>query len=370
MICPKCSTKNDDDYIFCVNCGESIGPAGEKTEQFPSVATMVGAAGLRTSAPPTAQFTPPATETRRDHLTIPPTFDHRPAKGSSAWWKIAGIAVFLIVIAGGALIAAVVYFNRPVTRSEVLPDHLGLFAVDPERRLISELAKREFANVKEGRDAMLKEPIAPSVQRVADFVLYADPGDTKIDDLKFVRLDSIKDEGSMQQIDFQASLVEGKPAMKRLRFANALSNGKYAFAVFNGPFDEGKHKFWAFEVNGISNADTATAGHELTIALKEKKPDEKQAATNASTETQKIEKPAVEAPIGARIAYCNASDVVVRGAPSLTARKVNGLRRGQKVYLLSYSDNYDDWNGVRANWAYIQTEGGKRGWVFTPFISY
>ena len=370
MICPKCSTKNDDDYIFCVNCGESIAVAGEKTEQFPSVSTLIGAGHIRSSAPPTAQFSSPATETRRDHLTIPPTFEHRPAKGSSAGWKIAGIAICLIVIAGSAAIAAVVYFNRPVSQSEVLPDHLGLFVVDANRRAIRELSKREFANVKDGRDAMLKESITPSVQRVADFVLYADPGETKIDDLKFVRLDSIKDEGSMQQIDFQASLVEGKPAMKRLRFPNALSNGKYAFAIFNGPFDDGKHKFWAFEVNGTGNSDTAIAGHELTIALKEKKPDEKQAATNTSTETQKIEKPTVEAPIGARIAYCNASDVVVRGAPSLTARKVNGLRRGQKVYLLSYSDNYDNWNGVRANWAYIQTESGKRGWVFTPFITY
>lgn len=370
MICPKCSTKNDDDYIFCVNCGESIVAAGEKTEQFPSVSTLVGASHIRSSAPPTAQFTPPATEARRDNLTIPPTFEERPAQRSSAIWKIAGVAVFLILIAGGALIAAVVYFSRPITQPEVLPDHLGLFAIDSDRRLISELAKREFGNAKDGRDAMLKESITPSVQRATDFILYADPGETKIDDLKFVRLDSIKDEGSMQQIDFQASLVDGKPAMKRLRFPNALANGKYAFAIFSGPFDEGKHKFWAFEISGTGNADASTAGHELTIALKEKKPDEKQTATNTSTEAQKIEKPAVEAPIGARIAYCNASDVVVRGAPSLTARKVNGLRRGQKVYLLSYSDNYDNWNGVRANWAYIQTESGKRGWVFTPFISY
>jgi len=188
--------------------------------------------------------------------------------------------------------------------------------------------------------------------------------------LKLLRLDSIKDEGTMRQIDFQASLVDGKPAMKRIKIQNSLTSGKYAFALFSGPFDEGKHKFWAFEIDGSAPAEAAPPGREFSVELKEKKSSDEKPAANTVANSPEIEKPIVEVPIGARVAFCNAADVIVRVAPSLTARKVNGLRRGQKVYLLNYSDNYDNWNGIRANWAYIQTENGKRGWVFTPFITY
>jgi hypothetical protein len=34
------------------------------------------------------------------------------------------------------------------------------------------------------------------------------------------------------------------------------------------------------------------------------------------------------------------------------------------------SDNSDYWNGKEGNWAYIQTESGSRGWVFSPLLNY
>ena len=98
---------------------------------------------------------------------------------------------------------------------------------------------------------------------------------------------------------------------------------------------------------------------------KEKEATNKPAATPTPTP-----KPKVSAPLGATVAYCNGGNVLMRESPSLNARKVNSLKKGEKVFVIEESDNYDEWNGTEANWAYIQKEDGARGWVFTPFISY
>ncbi len=367
MICPQCRNENDDEYVFCVNCGASIPGAPSQATEYASVATVVGAQRFDSEPPPTISFESSAKADRDD--SIRPPFGSVPKAANGRLMLIVAIAAFLIVVIGG-VIAAAVYFNRPVEQKAALPGHLGMFLVDTTRNTLIEIPKREFDNVKDGRDAIVKESIAFLEGAPREFILYADATEIKIDDLKLVRIDSINDSGTMRNLDFQASLIDEKPAMKRLRFPNTLANGKYAFVLFNGAFDEGKHKFWAFEVTG-SNSSDPNAGRELSVALKEKAPSETpKPPSNSATNTNTPVKPVAEAPIGARVAYCNSSDVVVRAAPSLTARKVNGLRRGQKVFLLSYSDNYDYWNGIRSNWAYIQTEKGNRGWVFTPFISY
>jgi glucan-binding YG repeat protein len=97
----------------------------------------------------------------------------------------------------------------------------------------------------------------------------------------------------------------------------------------------------------------------------EAKPTDKPSATPTPTP-----KPKISAPVGATVAYCTGNNVVVRASPSLQAGKVNSLKRGEKVFVIEESDNYDEWNGNEANWAYIQKETGEKGWVFTPFISY
>jgi Bacterial SH3 domain len=95
----------------------------------------------------------------------------------------------------------------------------------------------------------------------------------------------------------------------------------------------------------------------------EAKPTDKPSATPTP-------KPKISAPVGATVAYCTGNNVVVRASPSLQAGKINSLKRGEKVFVIEESDNYDEWNGNEANWAYIQKETGEKGWVFTPFISY
>ncbi|MGH9948087.1 MAG: SH3 domain-containing protein [Pyrinomonadaceae bacterium] len=368
MICPKCHNQNDDEYIFCVNCGASIPNTSQKTEAFPSVLTVIGAKTTAAEDPRTVNFQT-NTETVSDANPVSGV-DKNQRKSRSLLMAVVAVVVLLAIGAVG-LVAGLVYFNRPIPSPDPLPDHLGLFAVNPENKSLTEIVKREAANIKEARDAIAKESVNPSLRTLSELILYSDSSDIKIDDLKLVRLDSITDEGKMREFDFKASLVDDKPAMKRIKLDNALVNGKYAFALFNGAFDEGKHKLWPFQVDGSNNSQTVTGGRELALALKETKPaEEKRPPANTASNTVKIEKPEVEIPSGARVAYCNATDVIVRNAPSLKARKINGLRRGQKVYIISYSDNYDQWKGISSNWAYIQTEKGSRGWVFTPFISY
>ncbi len=63
--------------------------------------------------------------------------------------------------------------------------------------------------------------------------------------------------GTLKQINYQVVPIEGKPEMKRLRVPDGLANGKYAFALFDGFLDEGKHKFWAFQVKMPKKATTA-----------------------------------------------------------------------------------------------------------------
>jgi hypothetical protein len=93
--------------------------------------------------------------------------------------------------------------------------------------------------------------------------------------------------------------------------------------------------------------------------------------TNSETKSPTpTPKPTVAPPIGSRTGYADTNNVVVRAAPSLDAQKVSGLKRGQKIYVLGFSNNYDNWNGLEGNWANVQTETGQRGWVFSPLIRY
>ena len=216
----------------------------------------------------------------------------------------------------------------------------------------------------------------PVSEEKPNFVLYSDGKDIPLGDLKLVQLDSIKDDGTVKQINFQATPVEGKSEIKKLRVPDGLANGKYAFALFEGYLDEGKHKFWAFEVKNAPKNDNGDIAKELALSMKPKltAPDSNTNSNSTNTTIVKAPppppKPEPVAPAGSRVAYCNSSNVVLRGAPSLEARKVSALRRGQKIYVINYSDNFDYWNGMEGNWAYVQTETGSRGWVFTPLINY
>lgn len=76
-------------------------------------------------------------------------------------------------------------------------------------------------------------------------------------------------------------------------------------------------------------------------------------------------------PPGARLGYCNDTNVFVRAAPDLHARPVTKISRGQKLWVIATSTNYSTWNGINSNWTQVQIYNGTvRGWVFTPFVSY
>jgi len=356
MQCPKCRTINDDEYIFCVNCGESIGetfaaetvPAtqkfkipGERVEDFPSVQT---------------QYVP--------H----PSFGMEVGKKPKRTWIFVTVGVLAVLVLGG--FAAVYFLKPPVQQGEVLPDYLGIFYQNKEKTQLTELKKLDSPNILDAKDKLLKDETLPVAGEQPEMILYADSNDVPIADLKLIPLDSVKGDGTMRQIDFQAAPVEAKPAMKRLKFSTSLAIGKYAFARIDGYFDEGKHKFWAFEIKTAEKKENGDLETETVVAVKPKQIASVPSAKVPLPNLPPVPKPEITVPAGARIAYCNDSNVVVRSAPSLTARKVNGLRRGQRVYVMRYSSNSDYWRGIQANWAYIQTETGKSGWVFSPFISY
>jgi uncharacterized protein YgiM (DUF1202 family) len=76
-------------------------------------------------------------------------------------------------------------------------------------------------------------------------------------------------------------------------------------------------------------------------------------------------------PPGARLGYCNDTNVFVRSAPNLDARPVTKISKGQKLWIIATSTNYSTWNGINSNWTQVQLYNSSvRGWVFTPFVSY
>jgi hypothetical protein len=122
---------------------------------------------------------------------------------------------------------------------------------------------------------------------------------------------------------------------------------------------------------------------EKELALKEKELElnKKNPIANDSDKTEKSEKSEksektettkplkkVEPPTGATVAIINASDVVARAQPSLTAKKVTLLRKGQKVYVIGVSDDLVVWEGEYYTMKNVQLENGQKGWVLNRFI--
>lgn len=76
-------------------------------------------------------------------------------------------------------------------------------------------------------------------------------------------------------------------------------------------------------------------------------------------------------PPGARLGYCNDTNVFVRSAPDLNAKPVAKITRGQNIWVIATSTNYSTWKGVTSTWSQVQLYNSSvRGWVFSPFVSY
>jgi hypothetical protein len=345
MICPQCKTANDDEYVFCVNCGATIGRAAAPVDDVPA----------------TIAVPRPTVVVERPDQPSQPTVLHIAPQRRSKLPLILGLGFVLLLVAGvGGFIAYRVLTNRPTTVS-VLPDHLGLFWKKPDGSGVVEVKKQETANLIESRDVIAKDSSLPQINAQPELILYADAADIPISDLKFIRLDSISDDGKVKHLDFQAAIVDEKPAMKRIKFAQPLSDGKYAFALVSGFANEGRHRLWPVEVKaGATNGAAFT--QELALNLKP-------VASPTPSPTKTPDK--AEPPVGATVAYVTRKDVWLRKSPAIQDKgKLSLLKPRQKVFVIRYSENSDTWEEITSNWALVQTESGKQGWVFNAFLDH
>ncbi len=378
MHCPYCNTVNDEENSFCVSCGKTI-PNDLKTNSDFVPPTEIYVSGSF-AEPPSLQTAFPPKHVQQQQL---PSFSQSipnqsaPAKKSGKG-LIIGLVFALLMIAG--IIGVGGYFlwkqQQQPGSAEVLPDHLGFFVQNADQSKLVEIKQNDISNAVDENEKIVTDESLPDFGENASFVLFSDAKDVAITDLKLVQLDSIKDDGSMSQIDFHAAPIAENQSMKRLRLPAGLAKGKYAFAIFKGLLNQGNHKFWAFQVKESKKANNDDVAKPATIAVNAAaKPDTKE-KPNATGETVKreAEVPKRESkaapPSGATVAYCSGNDVLLRGSPSLNGKKIGKLSKGQRIYVMYYSENYDEWRGKTANWAYVQTEGGGRGWVFTPFVYY
>jgi hypothetical protein len=170
----------------------------------------------------------------------------------------------------------------------------------------------------------------------------------------------------MKTLDFQVAPVDGKPEMKRIRVPDTIASGRYAFALFDGYFNEGKHKFWPFQVRDSSKSNNDDLLKAASVSLKPKA-SAPPAATKNVAPAANISA-AVPPPVDGTAATVK-TRIKLRSSPTQFANnQIGSLNPGQRVYILEYSTTVETFNGVTSRYAYVQTAGGKRGWVFAAFL--
>lgn len=328
MICHHCNTQNEDDYDFCVSCGQPI----NATVQRPM--------------PPLSQ-----------PFYATPTSGgiESPTRTSSSMPWLLGVLGALIVL----LIVAGIFAFYQLTPGEVLPSHIGLFIQTDARDRVDEIRRHEFANAIEGRASLLKDDSLPAIPSAPNLIL--NDGSINVNDVRLVQLDTIKDDGSMKTIDLQAAQVEGKPEMKRLRVPDGLANGKYAFAIFDTYINEGKHRLWPFQVRDSSKGDNGAALRAASVPLKPKAPAvTTTAAAPAATTTAPVAPPpmpAAPAPTGTRFIRGNYVRVRVGPGTSYGFHPTFRFKSGQSVNVISY-EGYECPKSGKGCGRWAQIQGG------------
>lgn len=370
MNCPFCNEVNDDQNTFCVSCGRTINQNIETQANVLPPTQYFPEESLKTAYPP-VQTPIPVNPPPPNHNTQLPIFDTPPPQRSRGLlYATLGIGLLLLIGLGG-LIGVLIWQNQPAGSSESLPDHLGMFVQDKDKRL-TEIKKLDVSNVIEEKVKILEDENLPVWEKDSSLILYADAKDIPISDLKLVPLESIGDDGTLKQIDFQAAPIGGDPSMKRLRVSDGIAAGRYAFVLFDGYLDDGKHKFWAFQVKDGQREDNEGISRTATLSLKdgpEEKNAEKPVEVAKPAPQPQPREPATREP-DAQVVFCNSNNVVLRGSASLQGRKIGRLSNGQRLYVLGYSSHSDEWRGTVGKWVNVQTESGVRGWVFSPFVNY
>ena len=258
------------------------------------------------------------------------------------------------------------FFLSRNNKLETLPDHLGLFVQNNERNHLDEVLKQDITNVIQAKNELLKNEDLPTVDANPNFILNYDGKDVPINDLKLIQLDTIKDDGSMKQISFQPAPIDGKPEMKRVRVPDSLANGKYALALLDGFFNDGKHKFWTFQVKNSSRSDNGDALKSSTASLKPTPPAQPVAPKTPAYSPPSS--PASPPPVSGGMATVRSGNVILRSGPCLTCTDIGRVYGGQQVFIINYGGSFDTWKGRRGNWAYVRTSTGSLGWVFAALL--
>lgn len=405
MICPNCQTINESENVFCVNCGATVTQAGNvfhdtkaptvsfqnplpsepsqsaaPTEVFQNSANVPPPQFGQAQPPPTQVYnTSNSVETSvvpqygaasmhnfAPSASFPVAPERQAENNTKKMFLWAGLIFFGLVAAG---IGGFFLLDKQSIKSEMLPEHLGMFLQSKEKDKIDEIKKQDFTNALDGKDKLLKDDSLASAESDPNLILYSDSKEISLSDLRLIQLDTIKPDGSLKQIEFQAAPVDGKPEMKRIRIPEGLANGKYAFTIFDGYLDDGKHKFWAFQVKNSDKTNNDSTLKSTTVSIKSKQ------NTTSQTNNEVVQKPIVPAPSGATTRYLNIGNVVLRSGPSQTYSSVGKLSAGQKVYVIGYSSEYETFVSPRtgksyySNYAQVQLENGKQGWVYAAFLN-
>jgi Bacterial SH3 domain len=321
MPCPNCQLLNNQGDFFCLGCGNSLIDASQSSV-FPNTPQNQSPFSVRNP-----QVLPVKSNLTRNLLFA------------------AGGSLFVILL-GVGLFFGIAFINK----KPLLPNHLGFFVRKDGG--LEELRKIESKDFLSEKSDLFNQDSIADVSAKPAIIVYSDTI-IPVDKLKLVALDSIKDDGSFQFIDYQLSPVEGQTEMKELRVPENLADGKYAYVVFDGYLNDGNHKFWVFQVSDNQSKETAS----FQNASVELKP----VSTPQSTVS-----PAAEASSG----FCNNRNVLLRSSPSLLANPIGKIQSGQRVNVVQTSSNYDYWHGIRSNWAYIKTPDGRSGWMFHHFVTY
>lgn len=401
MICPNCQAKNENRNVFCVACGTilkdteaMVGDTKSPTLSFqhplpmpsetpqsenppdetPTVFGQSNSVRMSPQPPPTQIYndtnsqetsfvgtnTPNPSINNFAPFAVPNT---TPAQKTGNGKKIALVAA--IVLLGLTVFGAGGYFllTKTVNKSEVLPDHLGMFVQSVNKDKIDEIKKKDFTNALTGKDELFKDDSLTSAEANPNLLIYSDSKEISLNDLRLIQLDTIKPDGTLKQLDFQAAPVDGKPDIKRIRIPEGLANGKYAFAIIDGFLDEGKHKFWAFQVKNSEkpNNDSTLKSSTVSVKSKDKKNETVTEKTPVNTTPQKP-------PTTGNYVFSKSNNVVLRSAPSLTASKVDSLYSGQRLYVMGVSSNTTTWRGITGHWVNVETDSGMTGWVFAPLV--
>jgi serine/threonine protein kinase len=272
--------------------------------------------------------------------------------------------VVLAVVSVGA--AAYLVLMRADKKEGTLPDHFGIFVRNKD--VLSELRRMDFRDAMQGREAMMANTSLPRVDPKPTTILYSDGQDIPLADLKLVQLDTIEAGGKASYWNYQVAPIEGHSDMKQIRIPGGLPGGKFAFALLNGYLDEGNHKFWPFEVSDGAPAP-ADSPQVMMIPPKPKPAVTPTPMVSQPTPTPQTVSTPQPPPQNLGVGYCTENNVLLRSAPNLNAQKINSLSKGDRLYIIEYSSNYDDWKGIHSNWVYVQPENkATRGWVFAYFV--